>query len=68
MKKSQYKVDVKTLRDTTIDAQLLLPNGKAFEDRVFQVRVTKADFVNTVKPGTAWANECGRSLADIVGE
>jgi len=68
--KVAIQVKVEELRDQVIRASLLLPNGLAFEERAFVLKVTKGMFINTTNDPKSlldWAKACGREEHELAG-
>jgi hypothetical protein len=68
--KVAIQVKLPHLQDSCIRAKLLLPDGSAFQNKVFDLLVTKSNFINTLNDSKSlldWTHEWGRSQSELKG-
>lgn len=68
--KVAIQVKVPAIHDSRIKAKLLLPDGSLFENKAFDLLITKSDFINTLNDRRSlleWASEWGRKQAELKG-
>ena len=68
--KVAIQVKVPAIHDSRIKAKLLLPDGSLFENKAFDLLITKSDFINTLNDRRSlleWASEWGRKQAELIG-
>lgn len=68
--KVAIQVKVPVLHDSRIRAKLLLPDGKLFENKMFDLLITKSMYINTLNDHRTlldWAHQWGREQDELAG-